>query len=228
MTALFWFVLSTQLGFIDQPDARSLEHGEYFVGLRLQDQGGIILNLGVGFFGQFTFGASYGGLNFIGTGKPQFYPHVKLQARALLLKEAELLPSLLLGFDSQGYDAYTGGHHLIRSKGLFLAVGKTLGQEAYQTSGAVGANYSLEEPRGVSGFVGIEQHLLPNFSFLADYDLGLNDPESLRRGYLNTGVRWVFAQSLILEFDLRDLLGNSLLTDNRFNRIVKIGYRQWF
>jgi len=228
MTTLISLILAAQLGFIDQPNASSLEHGQYFVGLRLQDQGGVVFNLGVGFFGQFTVGMSYGGLNLIGTGKPALYPMVQFQARALLLKEAELLPSVLLGFDSQGYDAYAGGHFATRSKGIFLALGKKLGPEAYQTSGAFGANYCFEDPKGVSGFIGVEQHFLPNFSLLADYDLGLRDPDSRKRGYFNLGVRWIFAQSLLLEFGLRDLLGNSMTAGNQFNRIVKIGYRQWF
>ncbi len=228
MTALLWLIVTSQLGFIDQPNASSLEHGQYLVGLRLQNEGGVVLNLGVGFFGQFTLGMSYGGLHLIGTGKPGFYPMVQFQARALVLKEAEVVPAVLLGFDSQGYEAYAAGHFGTRSKGVFLALGKTVGTEGYQTSGAVGINYCFEQPKGVSGFAGIEQHFLSNFSLLADYDLGLNDPDSHKRGFLNCGLRWVFAQALILEFGLRDLLGNSSTPDNQFNRVVKIGYLQWF
>lgn len=219
---------ATQLAFIDQPNASTLEHGQYLIGLRLQNEGGAILNLGVGFFNQFTVGASYGGLHFIGTGKPVFYPMVQFQARALVMKEAEMMPSVLLGFDTQGFGAHSGGRFAIRSKGIFLALGKRLGPDDYRTSGALGANFCLENPKGVSGFVGVEQHVLSNLALLADYDLGLGDPDTRRRGFLNCGVRWVFAQSLALEFDLRDLLGNSKTADNRFNRIVKIGFEQWF
>lgn len=228
MTGFLWLIVTAQLGFIDQPNASSLEHGQYLVGLRLQDEGGAVLNLGVGFFGQFSLGMSYGGLHLIGTGEPEFYPRVGFQARALVFKEAEFLPSVLLGFDSQGYDALVSGHFETRSKGLFLALGKSLGPEGYQTSGAVGINYCLEQPKGLSGYVGVEQHFLSNFSVLADYDLGVNDPDSRRRGYLNCGLRWVFAQALILEFGLRDLLGNSSISGNQLNRVVKIGYQQWF
>jgi len=45
------------------------------------------------------------------------------------------------------------------------------------------------------------------------------------KGYMNSGVRWTFAKSLLLQFNFKDLLGN-MRDSETVNREIMIVYRQ--
>ncbi len=209
---------------IDQPVPISLGHGEYYAQLRLWGEGGVLARFGVGLFDRLTLGMSYSANRLIGASVPMLSrQRPELLARVAVLKEMGYVPDLVLGFESQGYDACDGERFAVFEKGVYLAIGKTI--EPTKTYCELGLNWW----QGFNGFFAVNQVLPGNLEIIAEYDPGLNDLPAQgkwRGGWLNFGVSWTFVNRVRLGFALRDILGNN--EASRLNRVIDLSFHERF
>lgn len=221
---------------IDQPTAGSLEKGEYGFDLRFYPDGGELACMKVGLFDRFMLGVSYGGRNLIGRGEVEWneLPGVLIKYR---LFEETVLPALALGFDSQGYGTWSDSldRYEIKAKGLFAVLSKNFSVAGLGTLGLhAGVNYNTfedEDDRSLNGFTGFDKSLNDQIAVLAEYDLALDDNNrsalGRERGYLNAGLRWVFARQLGIEFSFKDILENRRDVSS-ISRELRITYVETF
>ncbi len=223
------------LELIDMPTAATLERGSYVSNLRLYPEGGLLGGLQIGLSDRFYLGVFFGGENIIGEGKINWNPEPGLQFAYRIIDENILLPGIAIGYNSQGYGAYIKGEkrYTIKSRGFYAVAGKNyafLGDLSFHG----GINYSLEREDGdkdVNLFAGILKSLSNDFSLLAEYDVAVNDNDfhSIGRGkgYLNVGIRWLFAGRLSLQFQFKNILENKENVPYS-NREIKIAYLEHF
>lgn len=215
---------------VDCPTPGLLESGGYEISMRMQPDGGILGGLSIGFLNRMLFGFYYGGTELIGRGIPEANPQVGFGAKLRLLEEDIYTPAFALGFNSQGYEKYFDGdeRYRIKSKGFYGVIGKNYG--ILGRLGLYGGiNYSLErkDEDNLTIFVGMDKTVNPEFILLGDFDLALNDDKKdgkfgEGKGYLNLGIKWIFAEKLSLEFDFKNLTGNGVGDDGKVSRIFKI------
>jgi hypothetical protein len=226
---------------IDMPTAGLPGKGTFTLSLRMQPYGNLLGGISIGMMDRLSLGMSYGGTGLIGYGTPDWNAQVGVQARYRIIDETYAGPAIAIGFDSQGYGAFYRGpldRYDIKSKGFYAVASKN-----YLFFGKLGvhggANYTLERNDGqktMDFFVGAEKSFNPELVLLGDYDFALNDnkKDSLfgedKGGYLNAGVRWIFARKLSLEFDMKNLLHNGSENTNwgRIGRTFKIIYTDHF
>jgi hypothetical protein len=207
---------------IDQPVPISLAHAEYYVSARLWGEGGAMMRFGVGLFDRVTLGMSYGGNHIIGAQKPKFFDRYRpeFQARLAILLEQGYVPNVMLGFESQGYDDCIQQEYQVREKGGYLCVGKTV--DAIRTHCQLGLNYW----KGLDGFIALNALLPGNVELIAEYDPAFNDTTTLKRGFLNFGIGWTFAERIRMVLGLRDVLGT--VEGNGLNRTLEISLNEHF
>lgn len=217
---------------IDMPTAGILDKGFVGVTTDILPGGVLISRIEVGAFDNISFGISYGGSNVIGAGTPDWYKLPGINIRVRIIDESVSIPSITLGFDSQGKGVYfdSDNRYAFKSPGFFAAVTKNfefLGYLSFHGS----ANYSLEGDDGdnfVNLLAGIEKTLGANISLVMDYDFTLNDNTTKifgnGNGYLNAGVRWSLGDGFTIGFDLRDLLDNKKWSPSTADRALRIEY----
>lgn len=217
------------LYYVDQPYAQVPGHGVFDVQLRFGPGGEILGFFNVGIWDRLSVGVSYGASNLIGAGDPDFYKQPGAQIRVLALQEGIVAPALTLGFDNQGFGPFNDAteRYLIMSKGLYCQIGKSFGSGDFSFTPSIGANYSFEEDGHFDMFLGTNTLFGSSASLLLEYSPNFSDPLDRNRGYMNVGLRIIFYEQLFFEFDLRDLLNNSIY-DQNLNRTMKIGYEQAF
>lgn len=225
---------------IDIPTAGALYRGEYDFEMRVFPQGGILAGFTVGLFERFNMGVYYGGTEIIGNSPDIGWndePGVVVKYR--LFEEGYSFPAVALGYSSQGYGSYqenesTGTkRYTIKSRGLFGALSKNFRyQDKYDLSVHAGLNYNTAErddDQGLNLFVGSEFAINTELSMLLEYDFAMNDSDEKsfgeEKGYMNAGIRWTFAKSLLLQFNFKDVLGN-MRDSETVNREMMIVYRQ--
>ena len=226
---------------VDYPTAGTMSRGSYAINLRMQPVGGLLLGFSFGLFDRLNFGFSYGGDNIIGYGSPHWNPQPGLQVKYRFWDESYWFPAIAVGFNNQGYGPWGGSRYLTKSPGFVAVASKN-----YRFLGTLsfhgGANYSIEDRNNpdntVNFFGGLEKSLNPELWLVAEYDLALNDNLVDQQygegyGYLNGGLRWLFSQRLMLEFDLKNILRNGGVytvqnggeqPSARIGRTVKISY----
>lgn len=217
---------------IDMPTAGVLEKGLVSIGTEYLPLGVVIARLEVGVFDDISFGISYGGVNIIGAGDPDWYKLPAVDIRFRLLQETLLMPTITLGFNSQGKGIFSEsiGRFAIKSPGFFGAVSKNFALFGYLSLHG-SASYSLETRDG-DNFVnitgGFEKTLGESFSLVGEYDFAFNDNQSeifgKGNGYLNLGVRWTLGEGFTFGFDLRDLLNNKKLSPTTADRAIRIEF----
>jgi hypothetical protein len=220
---------------IDVPTAGMLMRGSYQLSLRAYAEGGLLGSIDVGIADRFMIGISYGGTSLLGRGKVKGNPQPGAHIRYRLWEEQLTLPALVLGFHSQGYGAYIDStdRYLVKSMGLFAAASKNfnfLGNLGLHG----GINYSLERNDGdkdINLFAGVDKNINPEMSLLAEYNFAINDNDHRAigsgEGYLNAGLRWIFAGRLEIDFMFRNILQNK----NEFEKIsreIKITFAEIF
>jgi hypothetical protein len=202
---------------IDQPTAGSLHKSDYALDVSLYPGGGALADMQVGLFDRFMLGVSYGGRNVIGRGKVEWnkLPGVLIKYR---LFEESLFPALSLGFDSQGYGLWSDSldRYEIKAKGLFAVASKNFTLGWFGSIGFHGGvnynSFETTDQRSVNGFLGVDKSINGQISLIGEYNLGLDDNNlkalGKNRGYLNAGIRWVFARQLSLAINFKDILQN--------------------
>lgn len=230
---------SSDLYYLDEPAPVSLKHAEYMVSGRLHSNGGLIARGAVGLFDRVTLGLSYGADVLLGHGTPQFTQPVAVQIRALGLEEGSWYPSILGGYDSQGYDGWSASSRFrTLPQGAYLVLGKTIWSTRTELS--AGANYLPNY--GFDGHLAVREFVFPDWDVLLEYDLGTNDGVITAAhlgfpvGLLNFGIAAVVGGNLNLKLGLRDILGARRRSvgesDPDFqidlNRVFDISFQQHF
>ncbi len=203
---------------IDTPTAVILPHGSYDMNLRLYSAGGVLAGIRVGLLDRILFGFSFGGLQVLGTGSPDWNPRVEFEFRTKLLDESYVGPAVGVGFNSQGYGYYDNAldRYQFKSKGFYAVATKhflMLGELGLNG----GVNYSLEREDGDNDpdlFFGIEKSISRGVDLLAEYDVALNDNSDdgvfgKGKGYLSAGLLWQVSRSYRMTFEFRNLLENN-------------------
>ena len=106
---------------IDMPTAGVLDKGLVSIGTEYLPFGVVIARLEVGVFDDISFGISYGGVNIIGAGDPDWYKLPAVDIRFRLFQETLFMPTITLGFNSQGKGIFSEstGRYGIKSPGIF-------------------------------------------------------------------------------------------------------------
>jgi len=221
---------------IDMPTAGIMERGSVGITTELLPFGTLIAKVEAGIFDNISIGLSYGGSNIIGSGKPDWYPFPPgVNFRFRVMDESILVPSLTLGFDTQGKGEYFKDEKrfALKAPGIFAAASKNFDMLGYLSlHGTV--NYTVLENKDGDNFVnlmiGAEKTLGSSFSFLIEYNFTFNDNSTNLygdgKGYLNLGVRWSVANGVTAGFDLRDLLENKKWSPTSADRAVMIEFTQ--
>lgn len=219
---------------IDMPTAWPLPRAGLDLTLRFYGNGGLLMGLDVGVSGKFMFGASFGGSRILGEDSLEWNPAPGLMVRYQLISESFALPSISIGFDSQGYGAYIDSTSRYANKSLgFYVVGSKSYAFLERLDFHGGVNYSLEDGDGdgdINFFAGMVLAFNQDFDLLGEYDFAINDTQDPAQGagngYLNAGLRLNIKKVVYLELFLKNLLDNRR-TARYINREFKITYFQY-
>jgi len=201
---------------VDIPTAGLLDRGNFGFDANFFEEGGVLIGLSAGVMDRLNFGISYGGSAIIGAGEPRWnkLPGVNIKYR--VFDEADLVPAIALGFDSQGKELYIDSldRYTIKSPGFFVVGSKNYAILGYLSIHG-GINYSLERGDGdkdMNAFLGVEKTVGPDISIMLEHDFGFNDSnrEALGKGkgYLNFGLRWSLGSGFTFGVDLKDIIRN--------------------
>lgn len=228
---------------VDMPTAGIVKKGDASVEFISMPYGAAILKIEAGVFNNFSIGLSYGAVNAIGVGNPDWYPLPGVSVRARLFTETKTFPGILIGFDSQGKGKYLKNYktidttikinrYQIKSPGFFAAISKNfefLG--FFSIHGCI--NYTLErsdKDKDANFSFGVEKTIGEFLSINGEYDFAFNDNSKIsigkKSGYLNLGVRWSIAEGLTIGIDFRDLLDNDKISEGRAERSIRIDFIQ--
>ena len=123
--------------------------------------------------------------------------------------------------------------------GLYMVLSKN-----WNLLGNLGAHFGISKnfievsdgDKDFNMFFGVDKELNRSFSLLMEYDAALNDNGDRwtydeisfgkGRGYLNLGLRWMIAPTLLLEIDLKDISRNT--STKHTMREIKIIYSNSF
>ena len=232
-------VAGEPLRIVDFPTAGLYARGEYGFTMDLYSDGGLLFGVGVGIARFVSFGASYGGIRFIGSGDPDMNPRPEVNVRVRFLEEDVAVPAVAVGFDSQGHGKFFDSEgmeerYLVKSRGIYVVASKNwnlLG--AFSLHG--GLSYSLENDvdNDPTFYVGLIKALGQSAEFAAEYDVGANDdkgPSTLvqHRGYLNASVAWYVNEDFMLAFTVRDIAAEDragVEDERKWNRGFSLSYR---
>ncbi len=229
-------VPKTELRWImDTPTAGMLPRGAFDMDMRTFPTGGLQASLMIGLMDRFSVGFGYQAARALTDAVPEWGPRPEFLFRFRLHEETGGLPAIAVGFSSLGYGAWDKDRkrYMVKSKGFYLSFSKNFKLYSNPAGWHWGINYSFESKtdNDPSGFVGFNTDLGDEMTFLAEYDLGINDnkPDSiygLGRGFLNLGIVWYITDELSLELDLKDLLKNRRHTEaiDREARLVLVEY----
>jgi len=218
---------------IDTPTAGILHRGDFALDIDFFGNGGMTVGLSAGVINRMSLGISYGGDRLIGSEKAEFNEVPGINLRYRIWDETLLMPALVIGFDSQGREAYIDSldRYRIKSLGFFAATSKN-----YKIFGNLsvhgGVNYSLERADGdkdLNFFGGAEKTFGRDISLIVEYDFAFNDSNRRAvgravgrgRGYLNAGMRWSVGGGFTIGLDFKDLVKNrdQVAVGNRTLRI---------
>jgi hypothetical protein len=197
---------------IDLQTAHALEKADYSLGVRVVPDGGLQAGIGVGVTSYVMVGCSYGAGNVIGSGEADWDDEVEFEFKIRLCEEYDIMPGLAIGYDSRGYGSHAGDGYEKPSQGIYAVAVKTAPfSEYWQFHGGVSRTLEVEKTEP-DFFLGVSARFSQEFSVLVEYHLGKaaeDDGSTDSTGYLNAGLRWVFAEQLELDFYFRNLVGPS-------------------
>lgn len=233
------------LKIVDFPTAGLYPKGVYGFAMDLYSEGGLLVEVGVGITSFASFGISYGGIGFIGSGDPEMNPRPEVNIRLRLLEEDVAVPAVAVGFDSQGYgkyyddaEKYGEERYLVKSRGLYAVASKN-----WELVGPLslhgGINYSFENEvdNDPTVYVGLIKGLGDMVEFAVEYDVAANDTRSKTeqgrtivqgRGLLNASVYWSVNEYFSLAFKVRDIAAKDrtgVEDQRRWNRGFSLTYR---
>jgi len=238
------------LHIIDMPTASILRGGDFYTGVRIFQNGGLLGSLSAGISNKMMFGISYGGTNIIGEKQQIFWhktPGIHLKYRAV--DESLRLPAVTLGIETQGQGVYWSeknlkepykiideektatandslGQYDFLPRGIYCVVSKVYSSVITSTL-HTGVSYSLNKRANKKSsptiFMAGNFNLARDIAILLEYDFALNDAGRYQQGILNMGIRWAFGNNIFFDFDIQNALGRE---DGKPNvrRIITFSY----
>ncbi len=198
---------------VDVQTAHTLPRAAYSLRVSVVPDGGVRIGFAVGATPYVSAGVSYGAGNVIGSGEPDWDDEIEFELKIRLAEEYDIMPGLAIGYDSRGHGAQMpdGGHEKA-SQGLYVAAVKTAPfSEFWQFHGGISRTLEIEKVRP-DYFVGVSARFSQEFSVLVEYQLGTtrcDDGSNDKTGYLNAGLRWIFAGQIEIDLYFRNLVGPS-------------------
>lgn len=197
---------------IDLQTAHALPRAAYSLGVRVVPDGGLQTSIAVGVTPYVMVGCSYGAGNVIGSGEAIWDDEVEFEFKIRLAEERDITPELAIGYDSRGYGPHACEGYEKPSQGIYIVAAKTAPfSEFWDFHGGISRTLEIEKTEP-DFFLGLSARFSQEFSLLVEYQLGMatdDDGSTDRTGYLNSGLRWVFAEQLELDFYFRNLVGPS-------------------
>jgi len=202
---------------VNMPTAGVLaEHKLSVYGL-LFSSGGFLLKFDITPYKNVNIGISYSGINILGEGKIIMQKLPGFEIRWRFLDETKFLPALLAGVGSQGRGKYYKQFSRFQnmSPGVFAAASKSFNWYLGYFALHGGINYSWEQAGGqyVPNFwFGLEHSLGRRLSLHLEFNPNLADTKSnvmSNSMLLNTQIRWLAAEGVILDFVMYDLFNHT-------------------
>ncbi|MCD4691069.1 YjbH domain-containing protein [bacterium] len=198
---------------VDFPSAYGLPKGVYSLGMRIVPAGGVIAGVKVGITDYLLLGVSYGAGNVVGSGEPDWDDRIEFDIKLRFADEAAAIPALAIGFDSRGYGRQLDdGEYEKTSAGFHISAAKTMPFSEYYTLHA-GLSRTLDREKAKPDIIiGASVQLSQEFTVILEYEWGLerdSDEPTGTSGYLNLGLRWVFANQIEVDLYFRNLVGPS-------------------
>ncbi|HUV31150.1 MAG TPA: hypothetical protein VMY05_08700 [Acidobacteriota bacterium] len=225
---------------VDVPTAGTLPRAHYNIGVRIFPNGGGLGYTDIGLSSRFTLGISYGGENIVSNTDPNWNNRIGFSLKFRLIDELEYFPAITVGFSDQGFGAWLDDHdrYTFKSRGFYGVASRSFYFYKWTAGWHIGINRSLEDnvdgDNDLNVFGGFDATFNYNLALVFEYDAALNDDRNMPaavtgkgRGYLNTSVKWLFAENLELELVFKDLLINRRESD-MFSREVRMTYIDHF
>lgn len=198
---------------VDVQTAHTLPRAGYSAGVRVVPGGGLQTGFAVGITEYVMAGVSYGAANVIGSGEADWDNEIEFELKIRLAEERDIVPGLALGYDSRGHGLQLpdGGYEKA-SQGIYVVAAKTAPfSEFWQFHGGISRTLEVDKA-DPDLFLGATGRLSQEFSIVAEYQLGstrADDGSNEKTGYLNAGLRWVFAGQVEINLYFRNLVGPS-------------------
>lgn len=205
---------------VDIPAADILDHGSFESNFRFFTDGGLVTKLNFGVFRILNVGFSLTVDKFIGNEKTDLQ-QPELQVKIRLFQGNPGLPSLAIGFDSQGYrfnkerDRYTD-----EERGLYLAASQEVFWPSLFLHGGI-AVADFDDDK-VIGFFGLHYDIQERVALFTEYD----NLRSFDKNRLNAGFRVFVTPSFNVDFAVRDIgAGGTVDGFRRYHeRIIRLEY----
>ncbi|MFQ5453595.1 MAG: hypothetical protein ACE5D6_05360 [Candidatus Zixiibacteriota bacterium] len=226
---------------VDMPTAGTLTRGYFNIGVRFYPNGGTIGSTDIGLSNRFMLGISYGAEDIISNNDPSWNPRIEFNIKFGVVDEVEYFPAITVGFSSQGSSAWNDEfqRYTFKSRGFYAVTSRSFYFYQWTSGWHFGVNYSLENEedneRDINFFGGLDATFKYNLALIVEYDAALNDNRSTLsdgspnsfggkgRGYLNLGIKWLFAKDLEIEILLKDLFINRR-ESKTFTREIRLTY----
>lgn len=213
---------------VDAPTAGLVPNGAFETRARMFPGGGVALRLDVGLADWVSAGGSFGGLQIIGDGEPDWYPQPGFAVKLRLVEETFVGPAVAVGIDTEGAGYWDEDRNRFqyKSRGFYAVVSKNYAWWGdLSVHGGLGRSLEEKDDKDPSPFVGFDKSLGPFFSVAMEYDLASNDNRDdgaygKGRGYLNGVISWSVAPQMELRVVIRDMLGNAESVDPTFSDVV--------
>ncbi|MBI4721764.1 MAG: hypothetical protein HY769_01980 [Candidatus Stahlbacteria bacterium] len=188
------FIFLFNLGYsVDLPTTYISSRGSYTTEFRISEKGKLIGSIGIVPINNFVFGLSYGGEGIIGSGTPKYNSSPGIQAKCGF---AGPKFSMAIGYDSETYGT--------SPLGVYGVLG---GDLSWKLIPYIGVGYhDYTKP-----FCGLEIGVLPSAILVME-------------GYLeegnflfNGGIRWIFEQQIMIEFDFKDVFSHQPIRALKFS-----------
>jgi len=213
---------------VDAPTAGLVPSGAFETRARMFPGGGVGLRLDIGLANWITVGGSFGGLQVIGDGEPDWYPEPAFAVKVRVVEESFMAPAIAIGVDTEGAGFWDEQRerYQYKSRGAYLVLSKNyawLGD--LSVHGGIGRSFEEHDDKDPSPFVGFAKSLGPLFSLNMEFDLGSNDNRDdgaygKGRGYLNAVLAWSVNPQMEVRAVIRDMLGNAEAVDPHFSDVV--------
>lgn len=230
---------------VDVPTAGLVPRGSYDARIGILPNGGVQGWLDVGLARWVEIGASYGGLEIVGDGAPDWNPRIGLACKIRAVEETYTIPAFAFGIDTQGTGFYDEDleRYQFKSRGIFALVSKNyewLGD--FGIHGGVSRSLEDRDDGNPTIFGGIDKSLGRFAGLLVEYDAAWNDDADdgvygRGLGYLNAALRITLVPQVEVRLVARDLLQNTesgsgeqsdLVADEGVGREVDFAYRVSF
>jgi hypothetical protein len=198
---------------VDVQTAHTLPRASYALGVRVVPGGGVQTGFTIAAMDGILAGVSYGAANVIGSGEADWDNEIEFELKIRLAEEHDVIPGLAIGYDSRGHGLQLpdGGYEKA-SQGIYIVAAKTAPfSEFWQFHGGVSRTLEVEKAN-LDFFLGASGRLSQEFSIVVEYQVGATRDEegsNDKMGFLNAGLRWVFAEQVEVDLYFRNLAGPS-------------------